>query len=67
MVVEEGISTGGLYGAVLEALARRRLFARVSSVALPAQAFVPHGEARAQRAQLGLDAEGLARAAEALG
>jgi 1-deoxy-D-xylulose-5-phosphate synthase len=40
----------------------------VRVVALPGDRFVPHGEARSQRATLGLDAEGLARAArEVLG
>ena len=33
---------------------------------MPGDRFVPHGEARTQRAQFGLDAAGLRRAAEAL-
>jgi 1-deoxy-D-xylulose-5-phosphate synthase len=63
VTVEEGTERGGLGGAVLEWLAARGVLQRVRVVALPGDRFVPHGEARAQRAQLGLDAAGLARAA----
>jgi 1-deoxy-D-xylulose-5-phosphate synthase len=65
VVVEEGTTRGGLGSAVLELLAARGVGARVRLLGLP-EAFVPHGEARVQRAELGLDAVGLRRAAEAL-
>ncbi|PTL80089.1 hypothetical protein [Vitiosangium sp. GDMCC 1.1324] len=39
--------------------------ARVKLLGMP-DAFVPHGDARVQRAELGLDAAGLRRAALAL-
>ncbi len=65
VVVEEGTTRGGLGSAVLELLAARGVGARVRLLGLP-DAFVPHGEARVQRAELGLDATGLRRAAEAL-
>ncbi|MEW6430087.1 MAG: 1-deoxy-D-xylulose-5-phosphate synthase [Myxococcota bacterium] len=68
VTVEEGTERGGLGAAVLELLAARGVSQRVRVVALPGDRFVPHGEARSQRATLGLDAEGLARAArEVLG
>ena len=65
VVVEEGTTRGGLGSAVLEVLAARGVGARVRLLGLP-DAFVPHGEARVQRAELGLDAAGLRRAAESL-
>ena len=55
----------GLGGAVLELLAARGVVARVRLVGMP-DLFVPHGDARAQRAELGMDAAGLVRAAQAL-
>ncbi|GMU60853.1 MAG: 1-deoxy-D-xylulose-5-phosphate synthase [Myxococcaceae bacterium] len=68
VTVEEGTSRGGLGAAVLELLAARGVTTRVKVVALPGDRFIPHGEARAQRAELGLDAAGLTRAArEVLG
>jgi len=68
VTVEEGTERGGLGAAVLELLAARGVQQRVRVVALPGDRFVAHGEARAQRAALGLDAAGLARVArEVLG
>ncbi len=63
VTVEEGSERGGLGAAVLEALARLKLTPRVKVVALPADHFVRHGDARVQRAELGLDVAGLTRAA----
>ncbi|MBS1151735.1 MAG: 1-deoxy-D-xylulose-5-phosphate synthase, partial [Myxococcaceae bacterium] len=63
VTVEEGTVRGGLGGAVLELLAARRISARVATVGMPGDRFLPHGEARTQRAQLGLDAAGLERTA----
>jgi 1-deoxy-D-xylulose-5-phosphate synthase len=65
VVVEEGTTRGGLGSAVLELYAARGVPARVRLVGLP-DAFVPHGDARAQRVELGLDAAGLARAGREL-
>jgi len=65
VVAEEGTTRGGLGSAVLEFLARRGLAPRVQLLGLP-DAFLPHGDARVQRAELGLDAEGLRRASEQL-
>ena len=62
VVVEEGSTRGGLGSAVLEWLSRARLQPRVSLLGLPDE-FVRHGEARAQRARLGLDVAGLRDAA----
>ncbi len=61
-VVEEGTTHGGLGSAVLEVLAARGVRARVKLLGMP-DTFVPHGDARVQRAELGLDAAGLRRAA----
>lgn len=61
VTVEEGTTRGGLGSAVREALGGTG--ARVVTLGLPADRFVRHGEARAQRAALGLDAAGLAKAA----
>jgi 1-deoxy-D-xylulose-5-phosphate synthase len=63
VTVEEGSVRGGLGGAVLEALATRGWRPKVTVLGLPGDRFVRHGEARAQRAELGLDAQGLRRAA----
>ncbi|WNG18402.1 1-deoxy-D-xylulose-5-phosphate synthase [Cystobacter fuscus] len=65
VVAEEGTTHGGLGSAVLELLVARRVTARVTRLGMP-DVFVPHGDARVQRAQLGLDAAGLRRAAQAL-
>ncbi len=65
VVAEEGTTRGGLGGAVLELLAARRVSARVTLLGLP-DTFVPHGDARVQRAELGLDAAGFRQAAQAL-
>ncbi len=63
VTVEEGTVRGGFGSAVLEGLARAGLSARVRVVGLPGDRFVRHGEARALRHELGLDAAGLAVAA----
>jgi len=65
LVVEEGTVHGGLGSAVLEFLAEERRAARVRCLGLP-DYFVRHGEARAQRAELGLDSDAIRFAAEAL-
>jgi 1-deoxy-D-xylulose-5-phosphate synthase len=59
--VEEGTTRGGLGSAVLEQAAQKGRRPRVRLLGLP-NAFVRHGDARAQRAALGLDAAGIARA-----
>ncbi len=61
VTIEEGTTRGGLGGAVLEALAEHPV--RVKVLGLPADRFIRHGEARAQRAALGLDAGGIRAAA----
>jgi 1-deoxy-D-xylulose-5-phosphate synthase len=61
LTLEEGTTRGGLGSAVLELAARRGLRPRVRLLGLP-DAFVRHGDARAQRAALGLDAAGIFRA-----
>ena len=65
VTVEEGTTRGGLGSAVLEAAARTGRRARVTLLGLP-DAFVRHGDARAQRQSLGLDAEGIGRAVRTL-
>jgi 1-deoxy-D-xylulose-5-phosphate synthase len=62
VTVEEGTTHGGLGSAVLELLARQGRSCRVRTVGLPDR-FVRHGDARAQRASLGLDAAGIHAAA----
>ncbi|MBL9037481.1 MAG: 1-deoxy-D-xylulose-5-phosphate synthase, partial [Archangium sp.] len=63
VTVEEGTPRGGLGSAVLECLARHRRSTPVRVLGLPADRFVRHGDARVQRAELGLDASGLHAAA----
>lgn len=63
LTVEEGTRKGGLGGALLEFLAEVGAVARVRTLGLP-DAFVRHGDARAQRLRLGLSAEGIRRAAQ---
>jgi len=65
LTVEEGTTRGGLGSAVLEEAARTGRRARVRLLGLP-DAFIRHGDARAQRHRLGLDAAGIARAVAAL-
>jgi 1-deoxy-D-xylulose-5-phosphate synthase len=65
VTVEEGTRRGGLGSAVLELLAEAGVAARVRVLGLP-DAPVRHGDARAQRVALGLDAAGIRKAAEAL-
>ncbi len=65
VVAEEGSTRGGLGSAVLELYAAQGLPVRVQLMGMP-DTFVPHGDARVQRAELGLDAEGLRRAGKRL-
>jgi 1-deoxy-D-xylulose-5-phosphate synthase len=65
VTVEEGTVRGGLGSAVLERAAHTGRRPRVRLLGLP-DAFVRHGDARAQRAALGLDTAGIARALSAL-
>jgi 1-deoxy-D-xylulose-5-phosphate synthase len=65
MVVEEGTTRGGLGSAVLELYAAKGCSPRMRLLGMP-DTFVPHGDARVQRAELGLDAEGLRRAGREL-
>jgi 1-deoxy-D-xylulose-5-phosphate synthase len=61
VTVEEGTVHGGLGSAVLEVAASAGLSPRLRALGLP-DAFVRHGDARAQRVSLGLDAAGFGRA-----
>jgi len=64
VTVEEGCLAGGFGAACLEALERRGLLSSglgVKRLGLP-DAFVTHGDANKQRAELGLDAAGIAAA-----
>jgi 1-deoxy-D-xylulose-5-phosphate synthase len=68
VTVEEGCLPGGFGSGVLEALDRRGLVAEgilVRRLGLP-DAFVTHGDQARQRAELGIDAEGIARACREL-
>jgi 1-deoxy-D-xylulose-5-phosphate synthase len=68
VTVEEGCLPGGFGSAVLEALERRGLLGGgllVRRLGLP-DAFVTHGDQAKQRAELGLDADGIARACREL-
>jgi 1-deoxy-D-xylulose-5-phosphate synthase len=66
VTLEEGTTRGGLGAAVLEAVSDAAHPPRVKLVGLPGDAFIRHGEARAQRAALGLDAAGIRRTVEGL-
>ncbi|RKH08700.1 1-deoxy-D-xylulose-5-phosphate synthase [Corallococcus sp. CA053C] len=65
VVAEEGTTRGGLGSAVLELYAASGVSPRVKLLGMP-DVFLPHGDARVQRTQLGLDAAGLRRAGRAL-
>ena len=68
LTVEEGCLPGGFGSAVLEAFERLGLVADgvlVHRLGLP-DAFVTHGDQAKQRVELGLDAEGIARACREL-
>ena len=65
LVVEEGTRRGGLGSAVLETFAEAGVAPRVRLLGLP-DVFVRHGDARSQRAQLGLDSAGIRAEAERL-
>lgn len=64
VTLEEGTTRGGLGAAVLEAVGDAPRPPRVKRLGLPEDTFVRHGEARAQRAALGLDAPGIRRAVQ---
>ncbi|MBL8917432.1 MAG: 1-deoxy-D-xylulose-5-phosphate synthase [Myxococcaceae bacterium] len=66
LVIEEVMPRGGLFDAVLEGLARVGCAPLVAQVALPAHRIVRHGEANAQRRELGLSSDGIERAAREL-
>lgn len=67
LLVEENSLLGGFSSAVLELLADHSLLGtlRIRRLGLPDR-FVPHGEARALRAELGLNVDGIASALEYL-
>jgi 1-deoxy-D-xylulose-5-phosphate synthase len=68
LTVEEGCLAGGFGSAVLELLERRGLLAQglpTRRLGLP-DAFVTHGDPAKQRAELGLDRDGIARACREL-
>src|SRR6266540_146383 len=68
VTVEEGCLPGGFGSAVLEALERRGLIAdgiAVRRLGLPDE-FVTHGDPAKQRAELGIDRDGIARACREL-
>ncbi|RYZ35524.1 MAG: 1-deoxy-D-xylulose-5-phosphate synthase [Myxococcaceae bacterium] len=65
VVAEEGTTRGGLGSAVLELYAASGVHPRVKLLGMP-DVFLPHGDARVQRAELGLDAAGLRRAGRGL-
>ncbi len=68
VTVEESALAGGFGAACLEALATRGVLAsgvQVARLGIP-DAFVPHGDAGRQLAQLGIDAAGIASAVRAL-
>ncbi|NOK21398.1 1-deoxy-D-xylulose-5-phosphate synthase [Corallococcus carmarthensis] len=65
VVAEEGTVRGGLGSAVLELYAAAGVAPRVKLLGMP-DVFLPHGDARVQRTELGLDAAGLRRAGRAL-
>jgi 1-deoxy-D-xylulose-5-phosphate synthase len=65
LTVEEHSGMGGFGGAVLEALAAAGAALPVRCLALPDQ-LVEHGDPAAQKHAFGLDAEGIARAVQAL-
>lgn len=65
LVVEEGTRHGGLGSGVLELAAEAGWQVRIRQLALP-DAFIRHGDARVQRAELGLDSQGIGRAVDAL-
>ena len=67
LTVEEGCLAGGVGSALLEVLSDRGLLAGVAvrRLGIPDR-FVPHGDVARQRAELALDADGIAAACRAL-
>jgi 1-deoxy-D-xylulose-5-phosphate synthase len=65
VTAEEASVRGGLGSAIVELCGTRGLCPKHRAVALP-HSFIPHGDARTFRHELGLDALGLARAAREL-
>ena len=65
LTVEEGTALGGFASAVMEALAESGVVAAIQSIAIPDQ-IVEHGNPETIRSALGLDASGIAAAAQRL-
>jgi 1-deoxy-D-xylulose-5-phosphate synthase len=65
VTVEEAAGAGGFGSAVLEALAEAGVAVPVHCLAIPDR-IIEHGDPVAIRAALGLDADGIARAAHEL-
>jgi 1-deoxy-D-xylulose-5-phosphate synthase len=65
VTIEEAAAAGGFGSAVLEALAEAGVAVPVHCLAIPDR-IIEHGDSVAIRAALGLDAEGIARAARGL-
>ena len=65
LTVEEGSLKGGLFGAVTEYMASHDVLVRIHGLGVPDR-FIRQDRQSSQRAECGLDAEGIAKAAEAL-
>jgi 1-deoxy-D-xylulose-5-phosphate synthase len=65
VTIEEAAAAGGFGSAVLEALAEAGVAVPVHCLAIPDR-IIEHGDPVVIRASLGLDAEGIARAARGL-
>ncbi|MBT9258379.1 MAG: 1-deoxy-D-xylulose-5-phosphate synthase [Clostridiales bacterium] len=66
VTVEDGVRAGGFGSAVLELLSSRQLFHVAHRILGYPDAYIPHGHPDEQRREMGLDAEGIARAAKEL-
>jgi len=62
LTVEEGTTRGGLGAAILELFAEEGFQVKTRCLGLPDR-FIRHGDARVQRAELGLDRAGIRKAA----
>jgi len=60
ITLEENVISGGFGSAVLETLAKKEIFASVLTLGIPDR-FIPHGSQKELRAELGLDAESIAK------
>lgn len=63
LTIEEHVRHGGFGSAVLEMLSQRDVTTPVTTLALP-DAFIEHGDAKELLARFGLDASGIAQAAQ---